>query len=69
MCRFRLREGKKVSLEIFDQHAHLVYQFREAWFARGNNQFSIDLQDLSSGIYYLRLLTNEEVISRKIIKL
>ncbi|MCF8230231.1 MAG: right-handed parallel beta-helix repeat-containing protein [Bacteroidales bacterium] len=69
LCRFRLREGKKVSLEIFDQHSHLVYQLQEHCFASGKNQLRIDLKNLSSGIYYLRLLTDEEVISRKIIKL
>jgi len=53
-----------IKLDIYNQLGQQVYTLFE-----GKQQFSFDVSDLPSGIYFCRLNVGNEVVTRKVVKL
>ena len=56
-----LQNPGKVSIEIYDLHGRKLHE--ESFTSR--NEFTVNVSDLSAGIYYLHLETDGKLISRQ----
>lgn len=56
-----------VNLNIFDVHGRLVQQ-QNTDLQVGDNQFSVEMNDLATGIYHLQVTDGERIKSLKILK-
>ncbi|MCD4773248.1 MAG: T9SS type A sorting domain-containing protein [Bacteroidales bacterium] len=58
-----------IKLDIYNQLGQQVYTLFEGKQQQGKQQFSFDVSDLPSGIYFCRLNVGNEVMTRKLVKL
>jgi Secretion system C-terminal sorting domain len=66
--RLESRVNKAVKVQIVDLTGRAV--FSENWgISIGANQRSIDLKDLAKGIYMIQIIDNQNVVSKKVIKI
>lgn len=54
----KLDEAAKVSIQLFDNRGSVVRQWQKELLP-GDNQFAVDMQDLSTGVYYLLITPGE----------
>jgi len=66
---YHLNVKTQVKIEILDIQSRVVFSLPQAMHMEGKNTLSIDGSDLRSGIYFLCLITNNQKIIKKIIKL
>jgi D-alanyl-D-alanine carboxypeptidase len=64
--KFSSSEKKKIEISIFNQFGTAVRENLK-YSATGNDTWSINVSDLSSGIYYVHLNIDDKIISRKIV--
>lgn len=64
--KFSSSEKRKIEISIFNQFGKAVRKNLK-YSATGNDSYSIDVSDLSSGIYYVHLNMDDKIISRKIV--
>ncbi|MCX6294689.1 MAG: T9SS type A sorting domain-containing protein, partial [Bacteroidetes bacterium] len=64
---FMLSKASPVKINVMNISGQIVYT-EEIEALPGNNKKEISLSKNASGIYYLQLITNNEVINKKIIK-
>jgi len=64
--KFSSSEKRKIEIGIFNQLGNVVRENLK-YASTGNDTYSIDVSDLSSGIYYVRLNIDDKIISRKIV--
>jgi D-alanyl-D-alanine carboxypeptidase len=64
--QFTSSEKRKIEIGIFNQLGKAVKENLQ-YSATGNDIYSIDVSDLSSGIYYVHLNIDDKIISRKIV--
>ncbi len=66
---FYIPTAQTVKLKIFDVQGNPIKVIRNA-FAEGYNQFAIQSGDITStGVYYYQIITEQETITKKMIKL
>jgi hypothetical protein len=63
---FNLDKPAKAGVEVFDIFGKLVYSVREREYASGQNLIRVNSNDLSNGMYLLKLTIGNQVISRKV---
>lgn len=63
---FSISETQSVKLEIFDILGRRIETLSESIFRIGTHRVIWEANDIPSGIYYCRILTNESVSARKI---
>jgi hypothetical protein len=67
--RFSLVDERSVSVEVYDLHGRKVESlFSASHLPAGVHSLPIDLSAFPSGSYYVRLLTDEQVITRQVIR-
>lgn len=54
----KLDDASQVSVQLFDNKGSVVRQWQKE-LLRGDNQFAVDMQDLSTGVYYLLITWSE----------
>ncbi|NQS97552.1 MAG: T9SS type A sorting domain-containing protein [candidate division Zixibacteria bacterium] len=64
---FQLPESGNISLAVYDVTGREVVKLAEGWYNEGSCQFSFDGSQLSSGIYFARLVTESEAFTHKIL--
>ena len=64
--KFSSSEKRKIEIGIFNQIGKAVRENLE-YSAAGNDTYSIDVSDLSPGIYFVHLNIDDKIISRKIV--
>ncbi len=64
LLELQLKERNRVEIEIYDKTGRKVKEIGD-YFDRGKGRFVIPLQDLSSGVYFLRGKINGAVITRE----
>jgi outer membrane protein assembly factor BamB len=64
---YRLPERTTVSLKLFDVHGREVLTLHKGRQPRGRHQIRFDSRDLSSGIYFYRLVTEDHVECRRML--
>jgi hypothetical protein len=62
-----LEKTAKVNLQLFDIRGVLIKTILEQTLVPGDHKFIVDGDDLSSGIYFLHLITEKQKLSRKIL--
>jgi hypothetical protein len=63
--RFALSQSQQVSLSVYNMAGQRVAQLVNSTLNAGRHQVTFDAQGLSSGVYFYRLITNDQVITRK----
>jgi len=63
---FNLSEQQDVSLRVFNIIGEIVYKSDEGKIEAGNHKIKINRKNLISGVYFLRILIGEKVVTRKI---
>jgi hypothetical protein len=66
---FYLTRTSKISLRIYNASGQLVRQLRRDIFAAGQHQISFSAENLSSGVYFYRLVSQNGQITRKMLLL
>ena len=66
---FSLPETSKAKLSVFNHKGELVRSVFEGVFYKGNHDYEFNGSDLSSGIYFYKLETNESSYMKKMIML
>ena len=66
---FKIRRSGRVTISVFDMYGREVLTpIRNQEFSYGRHQFSIKVSDgLKSGVYYYRLSTDKESVTRKMV--
>jgi hypothetical protein len=67
--RFQLEEKSNVLLEVYDINGKLVSTIFSGIKGPGGHTFSFNVSSLESGIYYYRLTTGNQVLSKKLMVL
>jgi flagellar hook assembly protein FlgD len=63
---YDLPRDSHVSLEIFDLNGRLVKTLINGYFRAGKHQVAWNADQISSGIYLVRLVTGKKVFNQKI---
>lgn len=61
-------DSEKTSFSIMNYSGQIVKKSEDLKTTKGKNEFKIDLNDLSNGIYLIQVQTGSGIISKKIIK-
>jgi len=56
---FSLEHAQKVSLSIFDMSGRFVAALADKIFEEGENEFSLNVENMSNGIYFLQFQSEE----------
>ncbi|KXK53666.1 MAG: Pectinesterase [Chlorobi bacterium OLB5] len=67
--RFSIPEFSKAAVIIYDITGRMVYTIADKEFNPGIYEADFHSKDLSSGIYFCRLITNSGSLTRKIVLL
>ena len=65
--RFQLKEPKNIGIAIYTIAGEKVKEFPDQRFKKGSNNIHIELNDLSTGMYFVKCSTETSVITRKIL--
>jgi pimeloyl-ACP methyl ester carboxylesterase len=65
---FHLKSNSPIQVRVFDMQGRTVFEKNDAIYSRGINQLQFDMSGSPQGVYTLRMRTNREVITRKIVK-
>ncbi|MEM9823840.1 MAG: T9SS type A sorting domain-containing protein, partial [Bacteroidota bacterium] len=65
--RFELNQAARGSLTLYDLQGRKIRTIREGNFANGQEDIEINVNDLSSGTYLLRLVTQNQILTQKMI--
>ena len=66
---FELNETKKITIDLIDRNGNLVQRLFQDEAKKGDNRLTFSTQQLSSGLYFLRIYSdNERILSKKIVK-
>jgi hypothetical protein len=66
--QFELNKPGNVSLKMFSLDGALVIEKETTWFTKGQNQFTIDGNNLPSGFYFFELQTKNGISTGKLIR-
>ena len=64
---FDLEESSNIAVNVYDITGKLVSQFENRNYSVGNHQLIIDGSKLLGGLYYVNILTDSNVITRKLV--
>ncbi len=65
--RYYLPIVSKVRLNLFDVNGRLIAELVDGYRIRGQHSVGVDGSDLVSGVYFVRMETNEKVLAQKIL--
>jgi hypothetical protein len=65
VIRYTVPQESRVRLEVFDELGRLVNTLTDGVQKPGEYQVDFDASKLSSGVYFYRLSTSNQVISKK----
>ena len=65
---FTLNKSSVIRAVIYDESGRVVKEIQKSKFKTGNNSIQLDVEDLKSGIYFVSLNIDGEVVSKQIIK-
>ena len=65
---FNLENKGNIKIEILNINGQIIKSISNSFSQKGNQKFAVDLNDLSTGIYYIRLITDGNTGMKKIIK-
>lgn len=65
--RFELSEPKQLEIEVFNVLGQSVYNYGKSFFSSGDHQISIKTQDLSTGMYFLKISDHGRQINKTFI--
>lgn len=65
---FTANSNTPVVFDIVDLIGQTILEVKQTEVAAGLNNISVDISDLSSGVYFVRMLNGENIISKKFIK-
>jgi len=63
-----LNKSSIVGILIYDELGRIVRKMKKIEFQQGSNSIQLDVKDLKSGIYFVSLNIDGEVISKQIVK-
>lgn len=66
---FELQEPGKTETKVYNQTGRLIEEVVQETGQKGKNKFIWQVNDLSPGIYFIRLQIGNEIITKKVIKL
>jgi hypothetical protein len=66
---YTLSKGASVKVVLYDAMGALVREVLDEHQASGKKQLNIKLSDMPGGVYYIRLLINEQKVVKKVVKL
>ncbi|UCG53505.1 MAG: T9SS type A sorting domain-containing protein [Candidatus Latescibacterota bacterium] len=69
IIRFELSKPSHVRLDVFNVRGQWVKTLVEGWRTVGEHRVVFDADNLSSGVYFLRLATSDQTLTRKAILL
>ncbi|MCX7785764.1 MAG: T9SS type A sorting domain-containing protein [candidate division WOR-3 bacterium] len=64
-----LTKETKISIELIDISGRCLKNFASGQFPVGNHKFRLNLENLSAGIYFLRVKTEEKTLTERIVKM
>jgi hypothetical protein len=62
-----LSTSQEISLEIYDMQGRLVKALAKERVSQGTKQFNVSLTDMSTGMYYARLITENSTFEKKLV--
>jgi|GEM_PF-2217310 len=62
-----LSKAQQISLELYDVQGKLIKTIAKENAANGKNKYQVSLADLSDGVYYVRMVSEEKTCSKKIV--
>ncbi len=65
---FTNHKAGHIKLDILNSYGIPVKQLHDTWIPEGDQDFHFNGSDLCSGVYIVRLITNDGVISKKILR-
>jgi len=68
ILEFTLNKSSIAGVLIYDELGRIVKEIKNIEFKQGGNSIQLDVKDLSSGIYFVSLNIEGEVISKQIVK-
>jgi hypothetical protein len=63
--RFTIAESQHVSLKVYNMAGQLITTLIEGSIPAGSHQATFSADNLSSGVYFYRLITENEIFTRK----
>jgi hypothetical protein len=64
---FTLKEDKEVNIEVYNMLGEKVYNVEQGTMIAGDHLITINNKGLRAGIYFVRFITNDGIITRKLI--
>jgi hypothetical protein len=64
---FNLAQSAKVDLAVFDLQGRLITQLAEDVYSPGTHRITVDASGLSSGIYFVRVLSGKVSMTEKLL--
>ena len=65
---YSLQNSSKVNLKVVDVTGKIVYTSNEGQQNSGNHVFNLDATEFNNGVYYVTIATDEEIVTKKLIK-
>jgi len=66
---FEILDPGQVQVAVFDLGGRLLKVLKDQWLEPGNHEVSFDASGLPGGVYFYRIMTGQEIISRPMLKL
>lgn len=68
LIQFSINAPASLKIELWDLNGRKIKLIAEGNFEKGNHEMVLDNTDLSTGVYLLKLITSDNVITRKLVK-